>query len=304
MSRIVLAGGSGFLGKVLAGELARRGWEIVNLTRSPRSAVDSDVAWDGVSVGEWSRCLDGAAALVNLTGRSVDCRYNRKNRAEIVDSRINSVRAVGTAIRRSHRPPPVWVQASSLAIYGDAAERVCDEDAPHGEGFSVQVCQQWERATAEESTPATRKVILRIGFVLGGGGVLEKLARLARLGLGGTVGAGRQWISWIHVDDLNRMILWAIDNDFVSGVYHATGPTPTRNNEFMRELRRALGVWFGPWAPSLAVRIGCFFLRTEASLALTGRRCIPARALRQGFPFAHTDLRQSLQELAGMKQLA
>ncbi len=296
----MLAGGSGFLGTALAADLAMAGYEVVNLTRTPRTGAGAvqDLRWDGRTLGPWAEALDGAAAVVNLTGRSVDCRYTAANRREIVESRVHSVEAIGGAIRRCARPPSAWVQTGSLAIYGDAEDRVCDETAPHGDGFSVGVCEQWEAKVEEQVTPGTRKTILRIGFALGrGGGALEKLVRLARLGLGGTVGSGRQYISWLHVSDLSRMFRWAIEREDVHGTYNATGPTPVTNATFMRELRRALGVRFGPPAPALAVRIGAFFLRTEPSLALTGRRCLPARFMSQGFTFAHTDVRETLEGL-------
>lgn len=300
MRRIVLAGGSGFLGTALAKHLLQDSWEVVNLTRSPRENAEGvrHVRWDGRTVGDWAVVLDGSAAVVNLTGRSVDCRYNTRNRAEIMNSRVDSVRAIGAAIRNCSAPPAVWVQAGSLAIYGDAEDQICDENAPHGRGFAVEVCERWERAIDDETVPATRKVFLRIGFVLGrGGGALQKLARLARRGLGGTIGSGRQWISWLHLHDLNRMMLWALERDSVSGIYNATGPAPIRNRDFMRELRTALGVRFGPSAPAMAVHIGSLFMRTEASLALEGRRCIPARFSREGFEFQYQDLRETLEDL-------
>lgn len=300
MGRVVLAGGSGFLGTALSRELLRDSWEVVNLTRSPREDADGvrDERWDGRTVGDWATYVDGAASVVNLAGRSVDCRYTARNRAEIVNSRVDSVRAIAAAIRKCSVPPAVWIQAGSLAIYGDAGDRICDENAPRGQGFTVEVCENWERAFDAEDVGATRKVMLRIGFVLGrGGGALAKLAGLARWGLGGTTGSGRQWISWLHVHDLNRIMSWAMERESVSGIYNVTGPTPVRNREFMRELRRALGVWFGPPAPALAVRIGSFFMRTEASLALTGRRCSPSRLIEEGFDFQHIDLRQTMQDL-------
>ena len=307
MARVVLAGGSGFLGRALAEDFLRSGWEVVSLGRRPRGNAGGvrEVAWDGRTLSDWSRHLRGAHAVVNLVGRSVDCRHNARNRAEIVNSRVDSVRAIGAGIRAASPPLPVWVQASSLAIYGDAGDRVCDEEAPHGVGFSADVCEQWERAIAGERAPATRKVILRIGFTLGrGGGALETLVRLARLGLGGTVGSGRQWISWLHIEDLIRLTRWTVENGSASGIYNATGPTPVRNRDFMRALRKALGVRFGPPAPAPAVRLGAFLMRTEASLALTGRRCLPARLTAEGFQFRHPDLGDTLAQLLSRRKAA
>ncbi|HYY99795.1 MAG TPA: NAD-dependent epimerase/dehydratase family protein, partial [Pyrinomonadaceae bacterium] len=193
---MVLAGGSGFLGRALTEEFVREGYEVVVLTRRPskvRRPRVREVEWDGRNVcASWARELEGAAAVVNLTGRSVDCRYTAENRREILESRVGSVEAVGRAVRASASPPRVFVQAGSLAIYGDAGGRVCDERAPAGKGFPVEVCLRWERAFDSLELPRTRKILLRIGFVLGrDGGALPKLARLARFRLGGTTGDGR-----------------------------------------------------------------------------------------------------------------
>ncbi|MDQ3918698.1 MAG: TIGR01777 family oxidoreductase [Acidobacteriota bacterium] len=298
--RIVLAGGSGFLGRALSGELARAGYEVVVLTRKLRkgSSHVRQVHWDGRSVGAWARELEGAAAVVNLAGRSVDCRHTRKNRREIVRSRVGSVEAVGRAIAACEVPPKVLVQAGSLAIYGDAGPRVCDESAPAGTGFPVEVCRRWERAFDALELPATRKVLLRIGFVLGrDGGALPLLARLARLYLGGTIGAGRQYISWLHVRDFCRIVLWSVEREEARGVFNATGPAPVTNAEFMCELRCALKRPWSPRVPAWLVRLGSFFLRTEAELALTGRRCIPDRLVEQGFKFVYTNLEAALADL-------
>lgn len=236
--------------------------------------------------------------MVNLTGRSVDCRYNQANRREIIDSRVNSVRVVGEAIGRCASPPQAWVQASSLAIYGDAGDRICDDGAPHGQGFSVEVCEQWEDELDRQDVPSVRKTTLRIGFVLGhDGGALSRLIPLARFGLGGAVGNGRQYISWLHTADMNKMFRWAIERPDVSGTYNATGPEPVTNRDFMRTLRATLGRPWSPPAPAFAVHIGSFFMRTEPSLALTGRRCLPVRFQSQGFQFQHTDLSFALADV-------
>ncbi len=298
--RVILAGGSGFLGTRLAGELASGGYQVVILSRSPRSPYDgiTELPWDGRTVGEWARSLDGAVAVVNLTGRSVDCRYTAANRRAIIDSRVDSVRAIGNAINQCSEPPPAWVQAGSLAIYGNPGDLICEEDAPIGKGFAADVCQRWETVVDQQVTPYTRKTILRIGFVLGpGGGALSTLARLARYGLGGTVGNGRQYISWLHIDDLNRMFRWAIEREDISGIYNATGPSPVPNATFMRELRRTLGVPIGPPTPAILVRVGSYLMGTEASLALMGRRCVPTRLTGQGFTFNYPVLMDALGNL-------
>lgn len=294
--RVVLTGGSGFLGQSLAAFLTAGGCRVTVLTRRiDDHRAGQQVLWDGATVDRWWVALDGADAVVNLAGRSVDCRYTDANRRAILQSRLQSVRAVGDAIARCDRPPPVWIQAASLAIYGDAGDAICDEDAPLATGFSAALCREWEAAFDATEVPSTRRVLLRIGFALGpGGGALEPLGRLVRLGLGGRVGSGRQYISWLHLSDLNRMIVLAMREQDVSGTYNATGPAPATNAEFMRSLRRVLRRPWSPPVPRPLVRLGALLMRTEPELALTGRRCVPRRFLERGFTFEFTDLDSAL----------
>jgi uncharacterized protein (TIGR01777 family) len=305
--RIILAGGSGFLGRLLAGELIRRGAEVVILSRngleptllsSPAPGSVRTVRWDGATLGPWAETLNGARAVVNLTGRSVNCRHTPENRQEIIDSRVNSVKVVSEAIQRCTNPPPVLVQASSLAIYGDPGDKVCNEKTPYGDGFPAEVCRLWEEALADSHTPRTRRVVLRIGFVLGAsGGALSVLARLTKLGLGGRIGNGRQYISWIHETDMNQMFVDSIERNELEGAFNATAPHPVTNTEFMRQLRRALHRPWSPPAPAWAVRIGSWFMRTEPGLALGGRRCVPTRLLEQGFQFRYPQLGPALSQI-------
>lgn len=298
--RVVIAGGSGFLGQALARALVGKGYEVVVLSRG--ASRDSNgirqLHWDGKTVGEWADSIDGAQAIVNLTGRSVNCRHTSEHRREIMDSRVDSVRVLGETLTRCSQPPQVFVQASSLAIYGDPGDRWCDEDAPHADGFSEEVCKRWEGEFEKIDSPGLRKVAMRIGIVLDADkGALPVLARLTRFFLGGRVGNGRQYVSWIHVADLTRMLIEAIERSDLSGVFNATGPQPMTNAEFMRELRRALHRPWSPPVPAWATRIGAFFMRTEPSLALTGRRCRPKRFLESGFHFEFPDLRRALADL-------
>ncbi len=299
--RVVIAGGTGFLGQTLASALNDKGYEVVILSRNPSHSLGQGtvVGWDGKSLaGRWPGWLEGAASVVNLAGRSVNCRYTPANRKEIDDSRVDSTRVIAEAISQCSRPPGSWIQAGSLAIYGDTADRVCDEHTPAGTGFPVETCLKWEAAFRERGVTSTRQVLFRIGFVLKAGqGALATLEGITRLYLGGRAGPGRQFISWIHHHDLNRMFLAAIEGEDLSGTYNATGPSPVDNNEFMRELRRALGRPWAPPTPSWAVHLGAFFMRTEASLALTGRRCLPARLQESGFRFQFADLRAALGEI-------
>ena len=307
--RVVLAGGSGFLGRALAEAFARAGYEPVVLTRRVRKDLSRvrQVVWDGRTVGAWARELEGAAVVINLAGRSVECRHTPRHRREIVESRLASVEALGRAIGSCAEPPAVLVQAASLAVYGDAGRRICEEGAPAGRGFPVEVCLRWERAFDSLRLPATRKVLLRIGFVLGrGGGALPRLARLARLYLGGTLGEGHQYISWLHVRDFCRLVLWCVEHEGAEGVFNATGPCPVTNAEFMCELRCALKRPWSPRVPAWLVRLGAFLLRTEPGLALEGRRCLPERLIEGHFKFLYTNLESALADIfmKGKKQEA
>ncbi|WP_096438387.1 TIGR01777 family oxidoreductase [Alteribacter populi] len=297
---VILAGGSGFLGKSLANYLISQDYEAVILTRSTGKEQNGIryVQWDGRSLGQWQKELEGAAAVVNFTGKSVNCIYTKTNRKQIINSRIDSVNVLHEAMKACDRLPEVFIQAGSLAIFGDTKE-VCDEGSQHGSGFSVEVCQRWEEVFYAEPVLSARKVLFRIGFVLGkDGGALDPLKKLTKAGLGGTVGKGDQYISWLHIDDLNRMILEAIVNSKVIGTYNATSPEPVQNRDFMMLLRQTMGRPWSPPAPRPAVIFGAYtVMRTEPSLALTGRRCIPKRLLEEGFTFNHTDLRTTLEKL-------
>jgi uncharacterized protein (TIGR01777 family) len=298
--RVVLAGGSGFLGQSLAKALLGRGYEVVVLSRSARrdGTAIQQLQWDGKTLGDWWQAVDGARAIVNLTGRSVNCRHTPEHRRQIMESRVDSVRVLGEAVSRSSQPPEVWVQASSLAIYGDPGDVWCDEDSPHADGFSEEVCKRWEAEFQKLCASGLRKVVMRIGIVLATEkGALPVLARLTRLFLGGRVGNGEQYVSWIHIADLTRMFIEAIKRPELSGAFNVTGPNPVTNAEFMRELRHVLHRPWSPPVPAWATHIGAFFMRTEPSLALTGRRCRPKRFLESGFHFEFPELRGALTHL-------
>jgi uncharacterized protein (TIGR01777 family) len=297
---VILAGGSGLLGRSLSRLLAAKGSEVIVLSRSHRQTENGVrfAQWDGRTVGEWASLLDGADAVVNLTGKSVNCRYTPENRREIVRSRVESVAALGAAIARCGRPPRVLVQAGSLAFYGTATSDVHTEDSPPGRGFSPDVCRQWEAAFDDLALPGTRKVLLRIGFALAGdGGALKTLGALTKCFLGGTVGSGGQYISWIHIADLNRMFEWAIEREEITGTFNATGPAPVTNAEFMRELRAALHRPWSPPVPEWLARLGAWAMRTEADLALTGLRCLPERFVDHGFAFEYPELGGALRAI-------
>ena len=298
--RIVIAGGSGFLGVALAEHLTALGCEVTQISRStPARVPGTHVTWDGTTLGDWASALDGAAALVNLAGRSVDCIKTPEHRDEILRSRVESTRVLGEALRSVDRAPPVWVQMSTAHIYGDPPERVCDEDAAFGEGLAPFVGQAWEAAHADALLPEMRSVVLRTSFVVGrGGGALQRLSGLARFGLGGTVGHGRQGMSWLHLEDMNRIFARSIADPNTRGVYIATAPGPVSNRVFMRELRRAMGMPVGLPAASWMVRIAApLLLRTDPELALYGRYCVPKRLLAEGYAFAFPELDAALADL-------
>ena len=296
-TRIVLAGGSGFIGQGLTSLLLAKGYEVVVLTRSHlhREGEVEHVHWDGKSVADWIRFLEGAQGLVNLTGRSVNCRHTPENRREILDSRINSVRVLGEAVARCVEPPEVFVQASGISIYGDTKDRWTDESAPHGSDFLADVCKRWEGACDAVGPGTMRKSILRIAPALAAnGGFLKPLKRLTQWFLGGRIGSGRQFISWIHLTDLCRMFLWAIEGADVAGVFNAASPNPVTNANFMRELRRAVHRPWSPPVPEWAVPIGSWLMRTEATLALTSCQAAPKHFLDSGFEFEFPELRRAL----------
>jgi uncharacterized protein (TIGR01777 family) len=298
-SRIVIAGGSGFIGRALATRFAAQGNDVVVLSRSARARSDGvrEVVWNGRTPGDWATELDGAAVVINLTGKSISARHTGKTRREIISSRVDSVRAVAGAIAAGDAPPPVWVQASAVGIYGNAGDALCDESAPHGHDFMAEVCEQWEGAFREALTPATRGVVLRFGVVLGReGGALPMLARLARFGLGGTVGSGRQYISWIHRDDMVAVVQRAITSRMV-GPYNACTHVPETNASFMKRLRKAVHRPWSPPAPAFAVKLGSYVIGVEPSAALGGQRCVPRRLDEERFAFAHENLSESLKQL-------
>ncbi len=301
----MIAGGSGFLGVSLAHHLAAANWQVTVLSRHrPRPAGPwQHVAWNARSAGAWTACLDGAAGVVNLVGRTVDCVKTPDHCDEILRSRVEATRALGRACRTVASPPPVWVQMSTAHIYGDPPSVWCDEDSPAGYGLAPTVGIAWEREFAEALLPQQRGVVLRTSFVVGrdrgaGGGALAKLAPLARWGLGGAVGSGRQGMSWIHEVDMNRLFERGLTDDAMQGVYVASSPNPVSNAEFMRGLRQAV-----PWPkvplalPAFAwmVRIGApLLLRTDPDIALYGRYVTSSRLEREGFVFTYPRLAEAL----------
>ncbi len=303
---IVIAGGSGFLGRSLARHMADLGHEVVILSRhAPRKVGPwQHLIWDGRTLGPWVSALDGAAAIVNLAGRSVDCIKTPDHCDEILRSRVEATRVLGDAIRAISSPPPVWVQMSTAHIYGDPPECICDEESSAGVGLAPTVGKAWEEAFAAAVVPGQRGVILRTGFVLGPGeGAMKRLGMLARLGLGGRVGSGRQGMSWIHIHDMNRIFERAILDDSMSGLYIASGPNPVSQRDLMRAIRHAMRMPIGLPAPAWLVRLGAkWVLRTDPELALYGRYCVPRRLLSEGFTFEFEHIDNAMHDIVQNRQ--
>ena len=295
--KVVMPGGTGQVGTILARALYAGGNEAVVLSRGGRTAPWRVARWDGENVGDWAGELDGADAIINLAGHTVNCRYKEVNRRLILDSRVKSTRIVGQAVARASRPPRVWLQASTATIYVHRLDAANDEatgiiggaepDVPDTWRFSIDVATAWERAASESETPRTRKVLLRSAMVMSPdrGGVFDVLLGLVRRGLGGRAASGRQYVSWIHDQDFIRSILWLLDHDEIEGPVNLTSPNPLPNAQFMSDLRRAWGAPIGLPATKWMLEIGAFLLRTETELVLKSRRVIPGRLLQSGFAF-------------------
>ncbi|MDX1925372.1 MAG: DUF1731 domain-containing protein [Pirellulaceae bacterium] len=305
--KVVIAGGSGFLGVSLARHLLNLGFECVLISRKPTQAVGPwrQALWNGREVGDWQRELDGAVALVNLAGRTVDCIKTPEHQDEILRSRVEATRVLGMAVRNVQNPPPIWLQMSTAHIYGDPPAAVCTEESAFGYGLAPFVARAWEEAFRESVLPTQRGVVLRTSFVIGrdqgaGGGALAKMKRLAQLGLFGTIGSGRQGMSWIHELDLNRLFERGITDSNLNGVYIASSPNPVSQREFAAQLRKAVGMPIGLPATEWMVRLGAhWILRTDPELALYGRYVVSKRLAAEGFEFQFPHLVGALADLLG-----
>ena len=302
--RVVIAGGTGFLGLNLADHLAGLGFEVVLISRHAftESSPWEHVHWDGVTLGNWVDSLQGASALVNLAGRTVDCIKTPDHCDEILRSRVESVKVLGKALRAISNPPAVWVQMATAHIYGDPPKAMCDEDSAFGYGLAPMVGKAWEKAYLESVPEDMRQVILRTSFVLGkSGGAFPKKKMLARLGLGGRLGHGLQGISWIHEEDMNRLMARAIFDETMQGVYVATSPNPVSHARFMRTLRRVIRMPIGFPVSEWMVRFGAhYILRTDPELVLYGRYCVSRRLKEEGFEFQFPDLSSVIKDLCSV----
>jgi uncharacterized protein (TIGR01777 family) len=296
--KIVIPGGSGYLGTLLARSFHEAGHDLVILSRNLATAPWRTVTWDGETLGKWADEFESADAIINLAGQSVNCRYTPENRKIVTDSRIKSTTVVGRAIAQAWKPPRVWLQASTATIYAHTFGPPHDEatgiiggsepDAPDTWLFSIDVATSWERAARESATPNTRRVAMRTAIVMHAttGSPFDVLLRLVRFGLGGQAGDGRQYMSWIHERDFVNAVMWLIEHDELAGPINLSSPNPLTNAEFMRGLRAAWGMPFGLPAAEWMLELGAFLVGSETELILKSRRVVPAKLLQSGFTFA------------------
>jgi uncharacterized protein len=305
--KVVMPGGTGQLGSVLHRALTAAGHDVVVLTRHPER--DHEVRWDGETLGPWAGAIDGSDLVVNLAGRSVNCRYTPANLQAMMDSRVNSAKVVGEAITAAARPPRAWLQMSTATIYAHRFDAPNDEttgmigggepDVPPYWGYSVKIATSWERAQRRAATPHTRKVALRAAIVMSPdrGGAFDMLSRLARLGLGGPVAGGRQYVSWIHDQDFARAVEFLAERDDITGAVNLAAPHPLTQRQFMQALRAAWGVPIGLPARAWMAELGALALRSDTELLLKSRRVVPGRLLAAGFSFDHPQWPDSASDL-------
>lgn len=307
--KVILAGGSGQIGTVLARAFHKDGHEVVILGRNPSNAPWRLVKWDGENFGAWASEFENADVLINLAGRSVNCRYNAENRRIIKESRIKSTQVLGKTVLEAKNPPKLWLQSSTATIYAHRYDAANDEDtgilggqepnAPDTWRFSIDVAKSWEECFDEITLPNTRKVKLRTAIVMNPdqGGAFDTLLKIVRCGLGGTNGDGRQYVSWVHYKDFISVINWLIKRQDIDGVVNIASPNPLPNKEFMRFLRQAWGISLGLPATEWMLELGAMILGTETELILKSRRVVPGRLLKEGFSFQYVDWSQAAKDL-------
>ena len=305
-SKIIIAGGTGYLGQLIAKSLWEDNWEVVLLSRSSNTdrKIGRSVYWDGKSIGKWSLELEGAQVLLNLTGKSIDCRHNAANREEILNSRVHSTRVLGEAVSIAQSPPPCWLNASSMALYGQLWGNVSahtEESTLQSGGFLEDVTVAWEKEFIKWKREGVRQVALRISFVLGrASGAFPLLKILSKYGLGGTQGSGNQWVSWLHEKDWIGITRFLIKNENVNGAVNLASPYPLKNKEFMKAFRAKfapLGVGFP--APSFGVKLGCFLLGSAPDLALQSRKVVSHKLKDSSYEFYFPDLASAISDLGG-----
>ncbi len=297
MKTIIIAGGNGFLGQVLETNFSKKGFTVKILTRSPKR--DNEIYWNAKDLGKWTNNLEHADVLINLTGKSVDCRYTEKNKKLIYDSRIDSTHVLGLATNLCEHPPKLWINSSTATIYRHSTDKEMDEE--HGEignDFSMNIAKSWEEAFYSIKNPKTRKIAIRTAIVLGRkGGALIPLKNLTKFGLGGKQAEGKQKVSWIHEEDFARAIDFLIEQESASGNFNLSVPKPTDNNTLMKVLRNTMQMPFGINHPKWLLKIGARIIGTETELVLKSRNVIPKRLLQSGFKFKFEQLDVAINDL-------
>lgn len=294
--KIVIAGGTGFIGSFLKKEFMAAGYKVLIISRDTKH-----INWDTES--KIIEALEGAELLINLAGKSVDCRYNAKNRKLIINSRLQTTERLQMALEKCSTPPPLWINSSTATIYRHAEDRAMDEEKGEiGQGFSVEVAKAWEKSFFQKPLTHTRKVALRIAIVLGpGGGVIKPFSNLVKFGLGGHQGNGRQMFSWLHIEDLYRIILFIMEHKQIEGVYNAAAPNPLPNKDFMKALRKIFKPLFYLPSPKFLLKAGAWFINTEPELILKSRWVIPTRLLSEDFQFKYREVKGALENILKKK---
>ncbi|TDG37199.1 TIGR01777 family protein [Pedobacter changchengzhani] len=299
--KIVLVGGNGYLGGVLAKYFSVITSEVVIISRksAPNDKNIKTIVWDGKSEGDWENALNGAELVVNLCGKNVNCRYNAKNKAEIISSRVVPTKLLGNAIQKSNNPPKLWINITSATIYRYAEDYPQDEIMGEiGAGFSIEVCKIWEETFYNFTTPNTRKIALRMGIVLGKeDGVFPRLLNLVKLGMGGKQGDGQQYVSWIHEHDVALSVDYLMNHTELAGNINCTSPEPVKNAVLMKEIRTVYKMPFGLPAPTWLLKIGAIMIGTETELILKSRWVMPTVLTNSGFKFKYGNLREAIKAI-------
>lgn len=290
--KVVIAGGTGFIGQYLHKNFEDLGYEINIISKK-----EEHISWTDQE--EIVYALDNAAMLINLAGKSVDCRYNEKNKQEILQSRTETTSILGQALLLCEHPPELWINSSTATIYRHAEDRqMTEEEGEIGTGFSVDVAKEWEKSFFSFEHPQTRQIALRMTIVLGkNGGVMVPFRNLVRFGLGGVQGNGSQMFSWIHIEDVFQIILFLNKHDHLNGVFNCAAPYPVTNREFMNQLRKTMNIKIGLPSPKSFLQIGAFFIRTETELILKSRWVVPEKLQREGFEFKYARIDQALEQI-------
>ena len=300
--KIILVGASGYLGHALVAFLKNAGHELAVISRHDPKNGARFIEWDGETMGNWAREFDGADAVINLAGRSVNCRYNEENKRQILDSRVTTTALIGRALADAGAPPRVWLNAASATIYRDARERAMDEKTGEiGSGFSVDVCQAWEQ-TLFAAPVDCRRVAMRLAMVFGAprGGVYDAFEILTKLGFGGPMAGGAQYISWIHLHDFCRAVAFLLQNE-LDGAVNIAAPQPLTNAQFLSTLRRTLKIPYALPTARWQLEIGAFAGQTETELLLKSRRVVPARLLNLGFAFDYPTWNQAARAIVAAR---